>query len=250
VPTLDSTARLTTSQLPTTASAYPTLNQNTTGSAARWATARTVSLTGDVSYTSGSLDGSANVTGAATVVALQGNAVGNAAPADGNVLTWVAADARWEPKAGPPVPPGTIAMYAGSAAPSGWLLCDGSSYSTTTYANLYGAIGTTYGSGSGTFKVPNMQCRFPLGAGSSTGLTTRTLGATGGEEAHTLTTAELPAHTHTQTQVWYTSGSFSTVAVGGPYPLDAGPRDTQSTGGGAAHNTVPPFLVLSFIIKT
>ena len=63
------------------------------------------------------------------------------------------------------VPAGTIVMWGGSTAPSGWLLCNGSIVSRTTYSALFKAIGTTYGSGNGstTFGLPNFKRRFPLG---------------------------------------------------------------------------------------
>ena len=82
-------------------------------------------------------------------------------------------------------------MYAGSTAPSGWLLCDGSAVSRTTYATLFAVIGTTYGTGDGstTFNLPNLTDRFPIGAGS-----TYSLNATGGSA-----NAIIPYHSHTAT---------------------------------------------------
>lgn len=99
-----------------------------------------------------------------------------------------------------PLPSGTVLPYAGSSAPSGWLLCDGSAVSRTTYARLFAVIGTTFGAGDGstTFNLPDTRGRSVLGAGSGTGLTSRALGATGGAETHTLTEDEMPSHTHTQ----------------------------------------------------
>jgi microcystin-dependent protein len=68
-------------------------------------------------------------------------------------------------------PAGTIVAYAPSgAAPSGWLLCDGTTgYSTTTYASLYGVIGYSYGGSGGSFTVPNMNGKIPIGAGTGSG---------------------------------------------------------------------------------
>jgi microcystin-dependent protein len=79
--------------------------------------------------------------------------------------------------------------------PSGWLLCDGSAVSRTTYAALFAAIGTTYGAGNGstTFNVPDLRGRTPVGA-DPTGVNLPdnhpALGATGGAETQTLTPAE------------------------------------------------------------
>ena len=67
-------------------------------------------------------------------------------------------------------PSGTMTMYGGSFAPTGWLLCDGSEVSRATYADLYAAIGTTWGSGNGstTFNVPDMREVAPVGIGTTT----------------------------------------------------------------------------------
>jgi len=83
------------------------------------------------------------------------------------------------------VPAGVIMGYGGSSAPTGYLMCDGSLVSRTTYADLFAVIGTTFGAGDGstTFKLPDMQQRVPMGkAASGTG---HTLGETGGTIDHT-----------------------------------------------------------------
>src|SRR6185437_10157966 len=65
--------------------------------------------------------------------------------------------------------PGIILIYGSTTAPSGWLNCDGSAVSRTTYASLFAIIGTSYGAGDGvsTFNLPNLQQRFPLGKATS-----------------------------------------------------------------------------------
>ena len=91
-------------------------------------------------------------------------------------------------------PAGIVMPFAGSVAPEGYLLCDGSAVSRSTYSDLFTAIGTTYGAGDGstTFNVPDLSGRVVLGVSQS-----HALGTSGGEAAHTLTENELPAHTHT-----------------------------------------------------
>lgn len=95
-------------------------------------------------------------------------------------------------------PSGVINMWATATAPTGWLLCDGSAISRTTYAGLFAVLGTTYGAGNGstTFNIPDLRTRVPVGK-DATG-TFATLGATGGAETVTLTSAEMPSHTHVQ----------------------------------------------------
>lgn len=90
-------------------------------------------------------------------------------------------------------PAGVIKAYGGATAPRGHLICDGAAVSRTTYADLFAAIGTTYGAGDGTttFNVPNLKGRFPLG--KSDAGTGSTLGATGGSLDHTHS---VPAHYH------------------------------------------------------
>lgn len=64
-------------------------------------------------------------------------------------------------------PVGTVVMYIAATAPAGWVLCDGSSLSTTTYSRLYAVIGTTYGGSGGNFNVPDFRGVFPKGAGTT-----------------------------------------------------------------------------------
>jgi microcystin-dependent protein len=94
---------------------------------------------------------------------------------------------------------GSIQMFAGSTAPYGWLICDGSVVSRSVYSDLFKVIGTTYGAGNSnsTFTLPDMRGRFAMGAGTGTSLTARTLGTALGAETTTLATTNLPSHTHT-----------------------------------------------------
>ena len=111
----------------------------------------------------------------------------------------VRTNGQWLPvSGGGGEPVGTILMWAGSSSsiPSGFLLCDGSAISRTTYAALYTIVGTTHGSGNGstTFNIPDLRDRFVVGASNSTGDTTYpgvSPGATGGSAD-----AILKSHTH------------------------------------------------------
>jgi microcystin-dependent protein len=174
-------------------------------------------------------------------------------------------------------PTGVMLMYGGSTAPTGWLLCDGSLVSKTSYAALYALLGSTYGTETLTqFYLPDMRGRSPLGQGTGSGLSARTLGGSGGAETHTLTIAQMPSHNHggatgsmnTNTshshsisynnssngQSQYAYESNSGAIVDGTYSTSTVNIDhlhaIGSEGGGAAHNIMHPWLCLSFIIKT
>ena len=146
-------------------------------------------------------------------------------------------------------PSGAILQFAGSSAPANWLLCDGALVSRTTYATLFGVVGTTYGAGDGstTFKLPDLRGRVPIGAGQGSGLTSRVIAATGGAETHTLTENEMPSHTHT-ISMGSNTGFNNQFAFPGINTI-LGTDETNPTGGDAPHNNMQPFLVVNHIIK-
>lgn len=123
-----------------------------------------------------------------------------------------------------PVPPaqvipGTISMWATASAPEGYLLCNGGTFSSTTYPTLAGILGDTYGTHSGTtYYLPDFRGRMPLGVGTAvpavTGGTAHTLAQKGGEEAHALTLAENGPHTHTGTTGIESAGHTHTGTTG------------------------------------
>ena len=161
-------------------------------------------------------------------------------------------------------PPGSIIPYAGSTAPTGWLFCDGSEVSTTTFANLFAVIGTTYDNGpaGGNFNVPDLRGRLPVGldnlGGSGAGILTDAqadiLGGVLGNEEHVLTEAELPLHTHQYDDqyVAVTSGGSltgpTTVNSVSSFLEETG-RTSESAGGGTGHANVQPSIALTYLIK-
>lgn len=163
-----------------------------------------------------------------------------------------------------PVPTGAYFPYGGSAAPTGYLLCDGSAVSRATYAALFAVIATTYGAGDGvnTFNLPDMRQRFPMGkAAAGTG---STLGAAGGTIDHVHAGA---AHTHNVTvtrdgwgSVLSTPGTTGRLQTGNAGGTGSDASEYMATGdltvasaAASAGNTGtanPPYLVGNFIIKT
>jgi microcystin-dependent protein len=93
-------------------------------------------------------------------------------------------------------PAGLISCYAGQNAPDGWLICDGSEVSKVTYSSLFSVIGNNYGSPTNpsNFALPNLTQKFPLGKSGS-----NNLGNSSGNSTITLTTNQLPSHSHTGT---------------------------------------------------
>ena len=191
------------------------------------------------------------------------------------------------------IPTGTVQAYASTSAPSGWLLCDGAAVSRTTYAGLFSVISTGYGSGNGstTFNVPNLMGRVVAGKETTATLLTAavggvdgaTLGAVGGIQGITLTTAQLPSHTHTGTtgteSATHTHTTTGSAAFGGsntanfnlsgggtsvPTPtvnlqsLSTGTESaahvhtftSDASGSDTSHGNVQPTIVLNYIIKT
>lgn len=149
---------------------------------------------------------------------------------------------------------GTVVDYAGSSAPTGWLLCNGATVSQTTYAALFAVTGHTYGAdpGGGNFILPD--CRGRVSVAKSTDTEFDVLGETGGEKTHLLTSGEsgLPAHTH-QTKVTGGAGAYYTPTyVASTSETLSGMYVYANTAANAssAHNNIQPYIVFNKIIKT
>jgi microcystin-dependent protein len=145
-------------------------------------------------------------------------------------------------------PSGSVISYAGSTAPSGWLMADGSAVSRVTYSVLFAVIGTTYGSGDGatTFNLPNLKGKTPVGFNAAE-TEFNALGKTGGEKTHLLSVAEMPSHTHT-VRYAISGGTYTSPTVGNN-GSEQGDINTGSAGSNAAHNNLQPYIALNFIIK-
>lgn len=197
-----------------------------------------------------------------------------AGPGAGTVTAWMFGSNRQT------APTGSILIFPqpSTNVPFGWLLCDGTAVSRTTYADLFDRIGTTFGTGDGstTFNLPNFKSRFPVGldAGDATW---DTIGETGGSKTKTLVSGNIPAHTHDlsnhthSTPAHQHSMTFGTDVSAGSNPTavsslgapvaantdtsGAGTSGTPSnntsgsTGSGTAFDVVNPFITMNFIIK-
>jgi microcystin-dependent protein len=158
-------------------------------------------------------------------------------------------------------PIGTILAYAGSTPPPGWMAADGSAISRTTYAKLLAVTGLGYGVGDGstTFNLPDLGARFPMGAKGLAPLQT----STGGAATVALSTANLPAHDHSSAGnhahgltniggVFVTTGggTAALASTAATWVTDAGGTHTHSSvGSGTAHENLPPYLAILYIIR-
>ena len=172
---------------------------------------------------------------------------------------------------------GEIKLYGGNKCPEGYLVCDGSEVSRTTYKDLFDVIGEMFGSGDGatTFNVPDYRDTVPIGISNN-----YSIGQKVGENTHTLTQSEIPnytlysaAHTHSQnahthTVFGYKSGSGRTAIVAGNqdnYNTNTGNQSqinastatnnnttitVTSRGGGQPMNNMQKSLGVNYIIKT
>lgn len=158
---------------------------------------------------------------------------------------------------------GEIVPFAGASSPfvGKWLLCDGSSLLRADYPDLFGLVGTAYGSTDGNhFNLPDLRGRVPIMAGTASGLTPRSLGDVIGEETHVLSTAELATHTHVDSGHNHSTGNSILIATATPPPLDVlGPNllpaftgsasaNIQNEGSNTPHNNIQPSLAINFFI--
>ena len=157
-----------------------------------------------------------------------------------------------------------IRMFGGNFAPKGWAECNGQLLPISQNTALFSLLGTFYGGdGKSTFALPNLEGSVPLGQGQGAGLSLYDLGQSGGSPTVTLSTSEMPIHTHTL------RGNFNTADVNDPSPARALARSSPGTlyqsdtvnnlvnmnagtlsvaGGSLPHNNMQPFLTVLFII--
>jgi microcystin-dependent protein len=164
---------------------------------------------------------------------------------------------------------GEIRMVGFNFAPRGWAFCEGQILPISQYNALFALLGTTYGGdGRTTFALPDLRGRFPLHSGNGStgsGLTSRQLGEKSGTETETLTIAQIPAHTHTALVNGFSSEGDSTIPDNNTW-AKSGRGDPDyytgedntimsenavqigNAGGSQAHNNMPPFLGVNYII--
>jgi microcystin-dependent protein len=150
------------------------------------------------------------------------------------------------------IPVASILPFAGTLAPEGFLMCYGQSVEVASYPLLYNQIGFIYGVyvDEDHFNVPDLRQKVLAGVNDSY-IASWEIGDAGGEMYHTLTIGEIPSHTHrtkTAAQPLSNGPPYDTIPVGqGGVVQYLG--NIESTGGGGAHNNMPPYLALNYIIK-
>jgi microcystin-dependent protein len=158
---------------------------------------------------------------------------------------------------------GEIRMFAGNFAPNGWMFCEGAPLPISENDVLFQLIGTTYGGdGEETFNLPNLASRVPIHMGTGPDGTTYQIGEMAGTEQETLTTQQIPNHTHPLTAstslgnapnpegnvLSQTTGGIKLYFEGSP----DGAMSAQAigpAGGSQPHENTQPFLCINFIIS-
>lgn len=158
---------------------------------------------------------------------------------------------------------GEIRMFAGNFAPAGWMFCSGQLLPISEYETLFQLIGTTFGGdGQETFALPNLQSRVPVHMGMGASGVSYVLGEMLGVETVTLTTQQIPNHTHpmvASTNVAQDAGPAGKVLgqIGGgalPYIQDSPDTNLAAqavtpVGGSQPHENLQPFLCINYIIS-
>jgi microcystin-dependent protein len=137
------------------------------------------------------------------------------------------------------LPTGMVIAWALSTLPKGWALCDGQKYKLDNNNNTILDINGT--------QTPDLRGRFILGSGQGTNLTNRNLNSTGGEEKHLLTVEEMPSHNHSS-EGFVKWGGYNIAYSAGGGNIN-GSSQIGNTGGSQPHNIMPPFYVLTYIMK-
>ena len=145
-------------------------------------------------------------------------------------------------------PAGSVVLYGGASAPTGWLICDGSAVSRTTYSSLFAIISTTFGAGDGstTFNLPDLQDKFPIGKSG-----TKTLGSIGGANTKDI------GHTHGPGSLTIGGSSKNEDVIAGTgltvavynhiHTIYTG---ETASGGSATQDVLNAYQALNYIIKT
>ena len=158
-----------------------------------------------------------------------------------------------------------IRMFAGTFAPLGWAFCNGQLMAISQNTALFSLLGTQFGGdGKTNFALPNLQGSMPISWGQGPGLTNRFIGDAEGSSTVTLLQSQIPNHSHTPQastsggtdaptgNVWGESKlgktPLSLYAAPGVNNVAMNPGALSAAGGNGAHNNLPPYLCVSFII--
>ncbi|WP_369986798.1 phage tail protein [Pseudomonas xanthosomatis] len=168
---------------------------------------------------------------------------------------------------------GEIRLFAFGRTPSGWLPCNGQLITINENQALFSLLGTTFGgNGSVNFGLPDLRGRVAISRNdvATPALGVHAVGSTGGQETVSMTTAQMPQHTHlvnasnlqtnqatpangffsTSTTLDYKGLSQPAYAVSGTQPVSLDPATVGNAGEGAPMNNMQPFLSMNYCIAT
>jgi microcystin-dependent protein len=154
-----------------------------------------------------------------------------------------------------------IRVFPFNFAPAGWAFCNGQILPISQNTALFSLLGTYYGgNGVSNFALPNLQGSVPVGYGQGSGLSSYTMGQTGGTQTETLLLTQIPQHTHSVltdningtdnnspgNAAFSSPVNMYTTATGPLVPM--APQSLSLVGGGQPHNNMMPYLTLNFCI--
>jgi microcystin-dependent protein len=157
---------------------------------------------------------------------------------------------------------GEIRMFAGNFAPNGWMFCEGQTLPISENEVLFQLIGTTYGGdGEETFNLPNLASRVPVHMGTGPDGTTYQIGEMAGTEEVTLTTGQIPNHTHPMFGSLDPAGQQSPASnvtakstqvdlyINAVPQANLNTQAISTVGGSQPHENCQPFLCINYIIS-
>ena len=185
-----------------------------------------------------SISGNLTATGSASVIDVSGGSITTSAAQKESIVSGATGT-------GITIPPGMIAPFGMSGAPTGWLICNGSAVSRSTYSALFSAIGTTWGGGDGssTFNVPDFRGRFLRGRANGSGTDPDRNSRSGGDNIASTQGHQYQQHSHQWRML--THSFYGSICIAGQHTY----RGAKGSTGSGGNETRPRNKYVQYMIK-